>query len=145
MTMTGLDVFDTTVQQSNRWLKAMMSEMVTEDRHAAYVALKATLQALRDRIGPGNAVHFGAQLPLLMRGVLFENWHLADTPSDERTAEAWVARVEHYLPRTSGIDPHYAACAGLATISEMVDEGEMRKLMRILPHPMAELFPEYLR
>lgn len=145
MSMTGLDVFDTTIQQSNRWLKAMMSELATEDRHAAYVALKATLQALRDRIGPENAVHFGAQLPLLMRGVLFENWHLAGTPSDERTAEAFVARIAGYLPPNSGIDPHYAAQAGLAAIADMVDEGEMRKLLRILPDPMAELFPRYLR
>lgn len=145
MSMTGLDVFDTTIQQSNRWLKAMMSEMVTEDRHAAYVALKATLQALRDRIGPENAVHFGAQLPMLMRGVLFENWHLASTPSDERTAEEFVARVDHYLTPKAGIDAHYAARAGLAAVADMVDAGEVRKLLRILPDPMAELFPEYLR
>lgn len=145
MSMTGLDVFDTTIQQSNRWLKAMMSELVTEDRHAAYVALKATLQALRDRVGPENAVHFGAQLPLLMRGVLFENWQLAGTPSDEQTAEAFVARVGHYLPAGSGIDPAYAARAGLAAVADMVDTGEVRKLMRILPAPMGELFPAYLR
>jgi uncharacterized protein (DUF2267 family) len=145
MTMTGLDVFDTTIQQSNRWLKAMMSEMVTEDRHAAYVALKATLQALRDRVGPENAVHFGAQLPILMRGVLFENWHIAGTPTSERTAEEFVARVERYLPPNTGIDAQYAAHAGLAAVADMVDEGEVRKLMRILPHSMAELFPQYLR
>jgi len=34
---------------------------------------------------------------------------------------------------------------GPAVISDMVDEGEMGKLMRTLPEPMAELFPAYLR
>ena len=31
------------------------------DRHHAYKVLSATLHALRDRIGPENAVHLGAQ------------------------------------------------------------------------------------
>ncbi len=33
---TGLDTFDTTVQESNRWLKAVMDRLDTMDRHRAY-------------------------------------------------------------------------------------------------------------
>ena len=49
---TGLPVFDTTVQESNLWLKDAMEHLHTEDRHLAYLALRGTLHALRDRIGP---------------------------------------------------------------------------------------------
>ncbi len=35
MSMTGLDVFDTTVQKTNIWLKDIMQELGWEDRHAA--------------------------------------------------------------------------------------------------------------
>ena len=39
---TGLAVFDTTVQETSLWLKQLMEQMRTEDRQAAYLALRAT-------------------------------------------------------------------------------------------------------
>ena len=52
MSATGLAVFDKTLQETNAWLKVLMHELETDDRERAYGALKATLHALRDRIGP---------------------------------------------------------------------------------------------
>ncbi len=74
---TGLAVFDTTVQETNLWLKGIMEGLHTDDRHLAYLALRATLHALRDRLGPENAVHLAAQLPMLVRGLYYEGWRLA--------------------------------------------------------------------
>ena len=51
---------------------------------AASACLRAALHALRDRIGLENAVHLGAQLPMLLRGAYYEGWHPAATP-DART------------------------------------------------------------
>jgi uncharacterized protein (DUF2267 family) len=59
---TGLGVFDTTLQQTNLWLKDLMKRLGTEDRGLAYRVLSRTLHAVRDRIGPENAVHLGAHL-----------------------------------------------------------------------------------
>ena len=47
MSATGLEVFDTTLQKTNRWLKELMQILGTEDRHRAYLALFATLHTLR--------------------------------------------------------------------------------------------------
>ena len=80
MSTTGLPVFDTTVQETNLWLKAVMDGLHTDDRHLAYLALRATLHALRDRLGPENAVHLAAQLPMLVRGLYYEGWRLAASP-----------------------------------------------------------------
>jgi hypothetical protein len=33
MSATGLEVFDTTLQETNHWLKLMMGELGTADRH----------------------------------------------------------------------------------------------------------------
>src|SRR3974377_187313 len=71
---TGLDVFDSTVQQTNLWLKDLMARIPATDRHYAYKLLRATLHVFRDRIGPENAVHFGAQLPILIRGFYYDGW-----------------------------------------------------------------------
>ena len=35
MSTTGLPVFDTTVQETNLWLKAVMDHLHTDDRHLA--------------------------------------------------------------------------------------------------------------
>jgi uncharacterized protein (DUF2267 family) len=93
MSITGLDVFDSTVHQTNAWLKAIMGRLGTEDRHRAYLALRTTLQALRDRLQPEMAVHLGAQLPMLVRGVYYEDWHMAGTPTRERHKEEFLAHV----------------------------------------------------
>lgn len=50
MSMAGLDVFDRTLEKSNNWLKDIMYELGWEDRHRAYLALRATLPSLRDRL-----------------------------------------------------------------------------------------------
>jgi uncharacterized protein (DUF2267 family) len=39
---TGLDVFDSTVQSTNLWLKDIMERIKTDDRHLAYQVLRAT-------------------------------------------------------------------------------------------------------
>ena len=63
MSITGLEVFDATMHQTNAWLKSLMGKIGTGDRHRAYVALRVTLHA-RDRLPPEVAVHLAAQLPM---------------------------------------------------------------------------------
>ena len=50
MSATGVDVFDTTIQKTNRWLDDLMTVLGTRDRYEAYQALRVTLQTLRDRL-----------------------------------------------------------------------------------------------
>ena len=142
MTSTGLNTFDTTVQETNHWLKAMMAYLVTDDRHGAYIALKAGLHALRDRLGPENAVHFGAQLPTLLRGVFFESWRMAATPTREHSAQAFVDHVRAHLPENAAVDPLRATRATFAVIADLSDPGEVAKLKRILPDDLHTLWPD---
>ena len=86
MSSTGLEVFDTTLQETNHWLKLMMGELGTDSRRTAFGALRGALHALRDRIDVDNAAHLGAQMPMLLRGAYYEGWHPAATPT--RTARS---------------------------------------------------------
>jgi uncharacterized protein (DUF2267 family) len=72
--MTGLDIFDSTIQKTNLWLKDMLEELGWEDRHKAYQGLRFPLHALRDCLTVEEAVQLAAQLPLLIRGVYYEGW-----------------------------------------------------------------------
>jgi uncharacterized protein (DUF2267 family) len=142
---TGLPVFDASVQETNVWLKLLMDRLHTDDRHAAYLALRAALHALRDRLGPENAAHLGAQLPLLLRGVYYEGWHMAGTPTRERRVAGFIEHVRDELPRDSVIDPNMAARAALAVLWEKLDPGEVAKIQRILPQGLQDLWPPEAR
>jgi hypothetical protein len=42
MSITGLDVFDTTVQKTNNWLHDLMQVLRWPDKHKIYLALRVT-------------------------------------------------------------------------------------------------------
>ncbi len=74
MSATGLEVFDRTIHKTNVWLKDLMEIQDCPDRHEAYLALRATLHALRDRLTIKETVQLAAQLPMLIRGFYYEGW-----------------------------------------------------------------------
>jgi uncharacterized protein (DUF2267 family) len=137
---TGIEAFEHALQQTNVWLKDLMRRLETDDRHAAYVALRATLHALRDRLGPENAVHLAAQLPMLVRGLYFEGWHMAGTPTKERTRADFFDHLRRELPKGSSIDPNLAARAVFGVLWEKLDLGEVGKVIERLPEDLQELW-----
>ena len=62
------DVFGTTLAKTNLWLEQMSDALHWDDHHKAYHGLRAVLHALRDRLPVPEAVHLGAQLPMLYAG-----------------------------------------------------------------------------
>ncbi|TMB45162.1 MAG: DUF2267 domain-containing protein, partial [Deltaproteobacteria bacterium] len=91
MSATGLEVFDTTLQKTNSWLKELMGILGSQDRHMAYLALRATLHALRDRLTVEEVAHLGAQLPMLIRGFYYEGWDPTGKPLRVRRKEEFLA------------------------------------------------------
>ena len=144
MSHTGLHVFDKTLQESNVWLKSLMDHLRTDDRDYAYAALKATLHALRDRIGPENAVHLAAQLPMLLRGMFYEGWRLTNSATRERHAPEFLEHVSRELPKALFNDPEDIVRAVFEVVWERVDSGEVAKLMKILPPELREFWREAL-
>ena len=91
---TGIDVLEKSEQETNLWLNEIGQRLDTLDRRKAFNALRATLHAVRDRVGADNAVHLAAQLPLLIRGLFFENWRPSETPTREREKATFLANVD---------------------------------------------------
>jgi uncharacterized protein (DUF2267 family) len=142
MSATGLEVFDQTLQETNHWLKLMMDELGTDSRSVAFRALRGSLHALRDRIGVDNAVHLGAQMPMLLRGAYYEGWRPSSTPTRERHLDDFIDHVKSELPSASTINPAEAARACFSAMSQCLDRGEMTKLKGILPHEVLNLWPD---
>jgi uncharacterized protein (DUF2267 family) len=143
---TGLDTFDKTVQESNLWLKDVMERLNSYDRHHAYSTMRAVLHALRDRIGPENAAHLGAQLPMLLRGLFYEGWDPTGKPTKERHENAFLAHIARELPRAAGPgEIEQGAVAVLDVLSKHIDRGAAVKLAAILPQDLRRFWPAFIR
>jgi uncharacterized protein (DUF2267 family) len=145
MSETQVAALDHTIQLTNVWLKKLAEEEKLGDRPHAYGALRAVLHALRDRLTPEQAVHFGAQLPMLLRGLYYEGWHMADKPMAIRNVEAFENMVDRGLPPGFPVDAATAARAVFAVIWRELDFNESAKVVSDLPMPLRELWPEAAR
>lgn len=142
MSASGVTVLDHTVQETNVWLKAIADQLHLEDRHHAYSALRAVLHALRDRLPPEVAVHLGAQLPMLVRGLYYEGWHMAGKPTKDRSVQEFADHVLEGLPPKFPLDPLTATRGVFEVLWEKVDPGEFAKLMDHLPDSLRTLRPQ---
>src|SRR5882672_6062473 len=122
MSTTGLEVFDRTIHKTNIWLKELMGILDCEDRHEAYLALRAALHALRDRLTIEEVAQFAAQLPMLIRGFYYEGWNPTGKPIKERHRDEFLTRIAQEL-RSDGIDSERAARAVFLLLANRVSEG----------------------
>ena len=145
MSDTQIPVLDHTVQQTNVWLKKLTEEHHLGDRHHAYSALRDVLHVLRDRLTPEQAVHLGAQLPILVRGIYYEGWRLAAKPTDERQANEFAASVAAQLPPQFPQDALSVTKAVFDLLWKELDPGETAKIIDTLPFPLRGLWPAVAR
>lgn len=139
MNALGVSALDHTVQETNIWLKGVEEQVQLENRQQAYSALRAVLHALRDRLPPDVAIKLGAQLPILIRGVYYEGWHAAGTPTRERRVEEFVEHVWSELPQQFPADALTVTRGVFEILSEQLDAGGFEKVMHHLPAALREL------
>jgi uncharacterized protein (DUF2267 family) len=139
MSATGLDVFDKTLQTTNIWLNEIM-ERIGPDRHVAWKALSAVLHPLRDRLPVELAAHLGSQLPLLVRGLYYDQFEPARQPSDCDTPEEFREAVAAWLRDIRPVDPDEAIRAVFGTLSRHVSEGQIAKIRHALPRGIRMLW-----
>lgn len=141
MSDLGLNVFDKTVQSTHVWLNEI-GDTIGPDTQHQYHALRAVLFALRDRLTLEEAFHFSAQVPMLVRGILWEGYRPAGKPETYRTREDFLDRVSGWLDVAPALDPEQCARAVFATITRQIQPGEVEEIRQMLPEPIRTLFPE---
>jgi uncharacterized protein (DUF2267 family) len=133
-------VFDATLQKTNIWLKDIMQELGWEDRHKAYVSLRTTLHALRDRLTLEETAQFGAQLPMLIRGLYYEGWTPTGKPDKVRHKADFLAPIRAHFQDDWDVDPEEVARAVLHVITTHVSAGEIEDIKLLLPKELKELW-----
>lgn len=142
--MTRAPIFDVHVESATRWLEELRGNLdlpPTEQARALH-ALRAGLHAIRDRLPAGEVVDLAAQLPVLIRGMFYEGWRLANDPRQLRTRAEMVARVQKELARDPRLDATDVLRAVIHLLVEHVSDGEIRDLVSTLPKPIAALWQD---
>ncbi|OLB97969.1 MAG: hypothetical protein AUH30_09265 [Candidatus Rokubacteria bacterium 13_1_40CM_68_15] len=142
MATTGLDVFDRTLHKTHGWLNDLMRELGWQEKHRAYLALRATLHALRDWMTIEEVAQLGAQLPMLIRGFYYDAWDPTGKPVRERRKEEFLGRIAQEFRGGERIDPEPVARAVFAVLERRITEGEIEDVKHVLPAEIRSLWPE---
>jgi uncharacterized protein (DUF2267 family) len=139
MSEQGLETIESTTQKTHEWT-ARIAEALHMEKRDAHKALRAVLQTVRDRLPLELAVHFGAQLPMLIRGLYYEGWEPSKVPI-KMSRQEFLNTVQQKIVAGRVIDPLETARTVLSIVASYVGVGEMTKLMHSFPHDMQSLFP----
>src|SRR5437667_728181 len=123
MSSTGLDVFDKTLQTTNIWLDEIAAAL-GPDRRVAWKVLSVVLHKLRDRMPIELSAHLSAELPLLVRGVYYDQFEPAKQPTDW-TLDTFVEEVSKWLSDVRPVDPRAAIQAVFSVLSRHVPRGQI--------------------
>jgi uncharacterized protein (DUF2267 family) len=140
MTWTGLETFDTAVQKADIWLKEIMIDLNVDSRRIAYAGLRAVLHTLRDRLTVDEAVDLGAQLPLLIKGVYYDEWDPSDTPIKDRHLDDFLTRMSNNYHGDPQISINQIARAVFRLLEKKVTEGEIDDVKGMLPREFSTLW-----
>jgi uncharacterized protein (DUF2267 family) len=136
------EVFETTLQKTNIWLKEISDLLHWDDHQKAYHGLRAVLHALRDRLPVAEAAHLGAQLPMLVRGFYYDSWKPAGTPAKIKTAQEFYDVVQENFTADRNVNPMRLTQAVLTVLCANISPSEIEKLRGIFPPHLREIWPE---
>ncbi|MGD2250207.1 MAG: DUF2267 domain-containing protein [Candidatus Methanofastidiosia archaeon] len=138
---TGVKSFDRTVQQTNEWLHELMEELHYENQEKVYIALRAVLHAIRDRLSPEEAVQLAAQMPMLVRGFYYEGWTPKGKPVKIRHLDEFLEQIQKNTPGEQ-IDTDRVARAVFKTLVHRISAGELKDVKSMFPEKLNTLWPD---
>ncbi|MDP9421409.1 MAG: DUF2267 domain-containing protein [Pseudomonadota bacterium] len=137
MSANGLEVFDKTLETTHVWLNEIMEDL-GPDRQVAWKVLSVVLRKLRDRLPIGLAAHLGAQLPILIRGIYYDQFEPGKLPTECNSREEFVAEVAEWLSDIRPVDPDEAVRSVFKVLSHHVDPGQIAKVREALPRSLRQ-------
>lgn len=134
-----LDILDRGVEKASIWVDDVADELGTADRHEAYRALRAVLHTLRDRLPFTETAQLSAQLPMLIRGILYEGWRPSHTPLHYRDPREFLDRVAEEAGLHGDTEASFAVAAVARVLARHVSPGEIEDVAHALPEGIRRL------
>jgi uncharacterized protein (DUF2267 family) len=140
--MTYPRILQKNLHRVQEWLYDIEDYGGWSDTTTSLTCLRIVLHHLRDHLPPANLAHLSAQLPLFIRGLLFENWNPEHKPVKERKRDEFLDAIAQDLENHPEISADQAVQAVFCTLQRKISEGEIEKLKSVLPNPISALFDD---
>lgn len=141
MSTQGLEVIDHSVHITHEWINELAGRLDWTSKRSALRLFRMTLQQVRDHLMPDELAQFSAQLPLLIRGMLFEGWVPKRTPVKERSVVDFISAIEASLGDTA----EYRGSQDIKYVFELLNArlsaGEIEDVRASLPSAIRDLWP----
>jgi uncharacterized protein (DUF2267 family) len=130
---------DAAIHKFSRWIAEIADGLETDDRERALSALRASLHILRDSLPLQATVALGAQLPLIVRGLYYENWQ-PEAVHVHHTKDEILALLAERLSWASLPELEPAVRAAFSVIQRHIDAHEVEKVAHLLSHGVKHLW-----
>jgi uncharacterized protein (DUF2267 family) len=138
--MTAISDLNAAVQTAEDWINDIIRRLGWQDRERVYLALLATLHALRDCLARDEAIYIGAQMPTLLRGLYYEGWHPSARPAT-KSRNAFLERIHDGVHRDPGVDTEQVARAVFALLAARLPAAEIEDAKAATPSVLHNLWP----
>ena len=138
--MTAISDLNAAVQTAEDWINNLMRRLGWQDRERVFLALLATLHALRDCLARDEAIYIGAQLPTLLRGLYYEGWHPTARPAT-KSRNAFLERIHDGVHRDPGVDAEQVARGVFALLAARLPAAEIEDAKAATPSVLHNLWP----
>lgn len=141
MSTTILPLFDKSLQTTAIWLDEIQSD-IGPDRAFAWRVLSVVLQQLRDHLPLELSAHFGAQLPMIVRGTFYDRFDPTGLPKSAHGDDEFVAAVAAGLRDGRGVDPRDAIKSVFGVLDRHLSEGQIDNVVWALPKSIRAFWPD---
>lgn len=142
MSATGLQSIEQTVQLTHIWINELDNELGWNNKPRSYRLLRSVLHAVRDWLQVNEAADLAAQMPMLVRGIYYDQWRPAATPTKERSKADFLARIEQDFYNDPLSDSAKAVTAVFGLLNNKITAGEVADVRHSLPSDLRSLWPE---
>lgn len=142
--MSTVASLNKSVQKTNIWIRDANYELGFFTIQRSFLALRAVLHALRDRLTTEEVAQFGAQLPIFIRGIYYEGWNPSQTPVKSRGKEVFLRQVRAHFAHTRNpdVDSEQITRAIFRVFEKHISKGELDQVKHILPRELRAFWPE---
>lgn len=141
MSTTGLEVFDKTLQTTHIWLNEI-TEHIGPDHQLAWHVLGAVLRGVRDQLPVELASHLGSQLPILVRGLYYDQFRPAVLPNRHRSLQEFLEGIGRDLETSRPVYLQDAARTVFQVLSRHVNRSQIDKIRQALPEDIRAIWPD---
>ncbi len=139
--------FDKYAAKGNEFLH-LLAEDLQISNEKAFRILKAVLHVLRDHVSINESMQIMSQLPVAVKGIYVEQWHIDATVKKLHTQHDFLNEVCHYDKGTVLEDfENYEAVeksvkAVFRTLNYYLSEGEFEDIIAVMPVEIKKLIED---